>query len=137
MVAAMMIVQGVLEGMIAFLFAVQAALWFFVVAQPAKPEAPDESFMPYLSLISMASVLIPSVLHIWAGIQNFSFQSHTFGIVGLLSGLSSVYSIWCAPTGIALMILGLIVYLQSDTRDAFAQVEAGKSPDTILKMHQR
>ena len=77
------------------------------------------------------------MLPIWAGISNLGFQSYMFGIVALLSGLSSIYTWFCAPTALALLILGLIVYLQSDTREAFQQGEAGKSTDAILKMFPR
>lgn len=137
LVAWLMIAQGVLEGMLAFCFAIWAVLQYFVIAQPGRGELPNEGFMPILTLLGMAAVLIPSILHIWAGILNLSFQAHTFGIIALFSGLLSSVSVFCAPTGLALLVLGLIVYLQSDTREAFQQAEAGKSPEAILKMFQR
>jgi hypothetical protein len=40
---------------------------------------------------------------------------------------------FCAPTAIALLIFGLIIYLNADVQRAFELGEQGATPDQILK----
>lgn len=67
----------------------------------------------------------------YSGWRTFQFRSRTLAIVSLCTGLLSVFTCYCAPTGIALMIYGLIVMLNPSVRDGFALGEQGLTADQI------
>ncbi|MGI8979375.1 MAG: hypothetical protein ACR2FY_09125 [Pirellulaceae bacterium] len=77
-------------------------------------------------------VLIAGVLRIYAGLQNFRYRKRVLGIVSLVCGLASMIGCYCAPTSIALLIYGLIVYLHPAVQTAFEMGDKGTPADAIL-----
>lgn len=79
-----------------------------------------------------AVVLIAGILRIYAGLQNFRYRKRVLGIVSLVCGLASMIGCYCAPTSIALLIYGLIVYLNPAVQAAFEMGDKGTPADGIL-----
>ncbi len=132
-------VQGALEIPIGLLYVGMA---FFI---PALMEAgnanrppgngPPPEFGMMMTVIYLAvgiPVLIAGVLRILAAVRNFQFRSRTLGIISMVLGLVSMFSCYCAPTGIALLVYGLLVYLNPAVRMAFAMGDEGVPASQIL-----
>ncbi len=79
-----------------------------------------------------APALLAGVLHIWAGIRNYSFRGRTLGLVALIVGLGSMATCYCLPTTIALATYGLIVYLNGPVNEAFQMGQQGYNTEQIL-----
>lgn len=75
--------------------------------------------------------LVVGILNAYAGWRTFRFQSRTLGIIALSGGMVTVMTCYCAPTSIALLIYGLIVYLDSSVKEAFEMGARGHTPDQI------
>ena len=76
--------------------------------------------------------LLAGIFRIYAGFQNFHYRKRVLGIVSFVCGLASISVCYCAPTGIAMIIYGLIVYLNPAVQAAFEMGEKGVPPDVIL-----
>jgi hypothetical protein len=76
--------------------------------------------------------LAAGILRLYAGIQNFRYRKRTLGLVSFFCGLGSMSVCYCAPTGIGMLIYGLIVYLNPAVKLAFDMGDKGASPDAIL-----
>jgi len=76
-------------------------------------------------------VLICAILKMFAGARNWKMRSRGLGYVGLLSALPTALTCWCAPTGVAIMVYGLIVYSRPEVRAAFDRAEANPSGPTL------
>ncbi len=76
--------------------------------------------------------VVLAVLYIAAGFRNLRYQSRTFGIVTLFVGLVSIVTCYCAPTGIALAVYGLIIYFHPAAAEAFRLKKTGLSKPQIL-----
>jgi hypothetical protein len=66
-------------------------------------------------------------LHIVAGILNYRFRARVLGIVASIVGMmTTLLTCYCAPTGIALGVYGLICYMNQEVMQAFALAAAGR-----------
>jgi hypothetical protein len=77
-------------------------------------------------------ILAAGILRLYAGYRNFGYRSRILGIISLVCGMASVFGCYCAPTGIAMIIYGLIVYLNPAVQAAFEMGEKGMPSDAIL-----
>lgn len=77
-------------------------------------------------------LLAAGILRIYAGIQNFRFRGRVLGIVSFCLGLVSMMGCYCTPTSIALLVYGLIVYLNPAVIAAFEMGKQGMTGDAIL-----
>ena len=98
---------------------------------PPQPNGPSLQQMQYL-LVAVyggmaAAGIIPGLFQITAGIANLRLKGRTFGIVALVAGMLSVGTCYCTPTAVALLVYGLIVYLNETTRQVFALGREGKT----------
>ena len=136
-VAILLIVEGVLEllyGLYMVGMGVFMATYFENFLPPEQrnaPNAPPPAFMFGIFFVWAVFIIPPAIVKIWAGISNYNFRRRTLGIVALALGAMSCVTIYCAPTGIALMIYGLIVYLKPDSEMAFACGAQGFTGDQI------
>jgi hypothetical protein len=138
-VAILLMVQGGIEIFSAVLFfvlgGVMSSVFAGMAAAPGKqgpPPAVIGWIMAAVYLVWGAVVLLGAVLKITAGWRNFSFRGRVFGIVALLSCVAtSLPSIYGAPTGIALFIYGLIVYLNGQSARWFELGARGATPEQI------
>jgi hypothetical protein len=80
-------------------------------------------------------LLLPGALKIWAGILNRKYRGRVMGMVALVSGIlmlaPSVCNWLAAPTWIALLVYGMVVYLNQDVRAAFRLGRRGYTVDQI------
>jgi hypothetical protein len=142
-VAILMIVQGVLELLMAIYFIV---FGFFFGATLGEAMMKDPNFRqgqgPPPELMSaimtatpivMGSVgFIVGVLHIYAGFRNFLFQNRMLGIIALVGGMASIGTVYCCPTSFMLFIYGAIVYMNPSVVRAFGMAAEGYPSDAIL-----
>ena len=77
-------------------------------------------------------LLLAGIFRIYTGLQNFRYRKRVLGIVSLVCGLVSMMGCYCTPTGIGILIYGLIVYLNPAVRAAFELGEKGAPSDAIL-----
>lgn len=95
---------------------------------------PEEVFwlMAGLYLVMGTPIFLGGVLRIVAGFQNYRFKGRTLGFVSFIVGMCSVLGCYCAPTAIAVLVYGLIVYLHPTVAAAFQMRAAGKSADEVI-----
>ncbi|MFW5921557.1 MAG: hypothetical protein ACOCUS_06930 [Polyangiales bacterium] len=144
-VAILLGVQGGLE-VLGSLFAMLYGLLYGAIAvmplaSPEMAEGPENpeglvavmGGMSAIFLLAAAAVFALGVLKLVACFFNFRYRKRTLGMVAVASAFASLITCYCAPTGIALAVYGLIVYSQDAVRKAFAMGEAGSSSDEILR----
>jgi len=113
-VASMMILQGGLECLFAGVYL--TAIPFAVYTDPDAP--------PWITMLLVGTfTAMLGILRIVAGRQNRKWQGRKFGVLVLSIGFLSFITACCAPTGIALGIYGLTVYLNRDVVLVFDRVE--------------
>lgn len=134
-VAVFMIVHGLLVSLMAAILIFTGAAFSFM-----PPEAGDADFermrgpMSWGFGIFGGLLLILGLLLVIAAIRNLSFRGRTMGIVAIGASVLTVFTVYCAPTAIALAIWGLIVYLNPAVSRAFELREAGTSAADIRTM---
>jgi hypothetical protein len=141
-VCILMGVQGVLELLAGLLYGAMGIFMPVMIQQmqqdPAfqKGNGPDPEVMfwifggVYMGMGAIA--ILAGVLHIWAGIRNYSFRGRTLGLVAMILGLGSMATCYCLPTTIAIAVYGLIVYLNGPVIRAFDLGRQGLDSDQIL-----
>ncbi|MGH9847157.1 MAG: hypothetical protein ACREEM_51330 [Blastocatellia bacterium] len=131
-VAILMIVQGSLECLLGLPILVVGP--FAMLGQLDRRAAnPPPEFMGVIFVGLGLLLLAAAGLHIYAGVKNYKYRNRTLGIVALSVGALSIFTCYCAPTAIGLLIYGLVVYLNEDVRRAFEIGEKGATPDAILR----
>ena len=140
-VAILMIVQGSLEILMGLFFTAMGPLvfgltrWTSTLPGAAPPPPGMDVSMGIASAIYVVMglpVLAVGILRIVAAIRNLKFRGRGLGIVALACGAVSVMSCYCFPTSIALMVYGLVVYLDQQSQRAFGLGEEGRAPEAIL-----
>jgi len=136
-VAILMMVQGALEVLMGFglvgMGAVLPRLMQSDLAQQDMPSpGPPPEAMTWIMLAVYGFfglvVLSGALLHIVAGILNYSFRARVLGIVASIVGmLTTFFTCYCAPTAIALGVYGLVCYMNPDVIQTFAVAEAGRT----------
>ncbi|WP_425615417.1 hypothetical protein NA78x_005336 [Anatilimnocola sp. NA78] len=125
----LMIVQGALCLMmgVGLIFAA-FTLPVMIVSQQQGDKAQMEmmrlTFMVTYGIMASCG-LLSGGLQVYAGIRNLWLRGYVLGIVALVSGLLSAGTCYCLPTGMAIMIYGLIIYLNPSTKLAFELVRQG------------
>jgi len=94
---------------------------------PQIKELPDDSATVPLSQVLpwvyggvSALAALVAVVNALAGWRNYHYRGRTFGLIALFSNLVTIFTCYCAPTSIALMVYGLVIYLGEDSERAFA-----------------
>lgn len=135
-VAMLMVIQGVLEMCLASGCIVLSVAMFFMLNSPRlRVDRPEELQIMWVWAFVYAGVGAVSLaiagLHLVAGYKNYYFTGHTLGMIALGGGIVQVMTLCCAPTGVALAIYGLTVYLSEEVSHAFRLVESGHSIETV------
>jgi hypothetical protein len=137
-VAILMIVNGSLVSLMGLFYALMGPTMFALMrlAPPGPPggPGPGTTETTILSLIYPAiglPVLTAGVLNIVAGVRSLKFRGRVFALVALFANLVPVFTCYCMPTCVGLMIYGLIVFFQSDVARAFERVAAGVPPERL------
>ena len=145
-VAILMMVQGGLEALYSlFMFAMGVMLPTFVAGaargQPAPQQGPPPAILGWaiggIYLAIGAVCLVAAILKLVAGFRNYRFRGRTLGVVALFSGLVTLFTCYCLPTAVALLIYGLIVYFDHQTIYAFQLGDQGQSPEQIKATLER
>lgn len=76
-------------------------------------------------------VLAVGILNIVAGIRCLRLRSRILAIVALFCNVIPVFTCYCLPTSVGLMIYGLIVLSRSEVGFAFAKVAARASLERL------
>lgn len=126
-VAVLMIVQGSLECLMGILLLILGPV---MLAAP-QHNGPSPAGVGTFIFIFGVVIIIIAGLKIAAGVKGLKYRDRAFGIVTLLLGVVTFLTFYCAPTSLALMIYGLIVYLNQDVAKAFELGEQGYSPRDI------
>ncbi|MCA9268199.1 MAG: hypothetical protein KDA41_07000 [Planctomycetales bacterium] len=71
-------------------------------------------------------------LRLMACFKNWNFRGRGLGMISIFAGMGSCITCYCAPTAIAVLVYGLILYLDPYVKDAFAHGEQGVPADKIL-----
>lgn len=122
-VAALMIVQGALE----ILFSLSSFGFTAMVVFGKQPEmAGLRPIAVALAIIGGLSFFV-GLLRLVAGLFNLRYRRRGLGIIALAAGLVTLVTGYCAPSGIALAIYGLIVYLNEPVIAAFSLGDNGRS----------
>jgi hypothetical protein len=109
-----------------------AAMGPIILLAPGGPGGPP----PFVAVIYIAIgtvVLACGVIQAIAGYRVMYFRNRMFALVALFSNLLPMLTCYCAPTGIAMMIYGLIVLFNSDVARGFEMVAGGATPEDALR----
>src|SRR6266511_331955 len=114
----LMIVQGVLEVLLGMLLLAYSAMMPQVIEAMKEMDknfsdkafAQIEEYLPLIMMVLGILTLIGGVFHVVGGVRTLRFRNRALGIVSLVLGSCSMASFYCAPTNIALLVYGLIVY---------------------------
>jgi hypothetical protein len=101
--------------------------------RPGQP--PPEEFLWVMTGFYLAvgiPTILGGILRLFAAWSNFRFRRRTVGILSVCFGLVSVFSCYCAPTGIGILIYGLILLLNPAVKHAFELGDQGQPSDQIL-----
>ncbi len=142
-VAILNAVQGGLEILMGLLtVAMGGFMWFMPQidraanqGRPRPPSDPPDEFFWVLAAVYGGlglAVLAGGILRIAACVQNYRYQGRTLGIVALAGGMASVLSCYCAPTALALLVYGLVIFLHPAVVAAFEMRRQGYAVDAIL-----
>lgn len=139
-VAILNCVQGGLEcAMGLMVMSMAGVISYFVRMEKDNPNGPPggpppemEWIFPIVYLVIGSLVLLAGILRIYAGVQNYRFRDRILGIVSLVLGLVSFIGCYCGPTGIAVLVYGLIIYLNPAVVAAFEMGKSGLKGDAIL-----
>lgn len=101
-VAVLLLIQGFFECAVGFLLLYQ---WTKSV----------------LSVAIIGLVFVLGILKIVAGVRNFQRRSRILGIIAISVAPLSVFTLFCAPSALVIMVYGLVVYLHCDVKLAFAE----------------
>ena len=128
-VAILLMVQGGLELLMGGFYLLLGG----TMAMFAREEAvqPGMVFGGVSSVMGVTGILA-GALHAVAGWQNYFFRRRWLGITGLVAGLGSMFTCYCFPTALVLMIYGMIVYCSGQSSWAFALGQQGMSREQIL-----
>lgn len=85
-----------------------------------------------LQLLLGLAVLVVGPLTIFAGIKASKFQSRKLALVALFANILPIFTCYCAPTSLAVMIYGLIVMFNAQVAEAFQLGEQGTPPEQII-----
>ena len=101
-VAALLLIQGTLECGMGFILIYQ---W--------------ETSALAVTIILLVFIL--GGLKCVAGVNNSRYRHRTLGLVALASAPLSLFTIFCVPSAMVVLVYGLVVYLNRDVKHAFLE----------------
>jgi hypothetical protein len=117
LVGRLLIAQGIAE--------VGMAVVALAGPRPFKVETAGSDFGLFFLLAVSVTLTACGILKIIAGFCNQRLRGRGLGYAALISALlPPAVNCWCAPTGLAIMLYGLVVYSRPDVRAAFARAQA-------------
>jgi hypothetical protein len=134
-------VQGLLEVLMGFGLAGLGVLMPFFSRMKefreaqANDEMPPEQFFWVFGGIYLAIGLVAlasGILRIVAGIQNYRLKGRLLGLISIIVGVAPVFTCYCAPSAIGMLVYGLIIHLDPAVVAAFRMVAEGKPASQVF-----
>jgi hypothetical protein len=135
-VSILMIVNGALSALMGLLFSALGPFMFVVMNADKRggPPANERAILEIVSIVYLVLgllVLTAGLLNVIAGIRALHFRGRALAIVALFFNLVPVFTVYCAPTSLGVMIYGLIVFFNADVARAFRMAAEGVPPEEI------
>ncbi len=125
-VARLLIGQGIAE------LAVALSLMLGVRTLPVDAATQQRADFMALYMFALGLVILAcAVLKILGGARTLRLRNRGLGYLALASAIPTFFTCWCAPTGLAIMIYGLVAYGRPEGRAAFEAAEAQSAPSTL------
>jgi len=124
-VAVLMIVNGSLACVMGLIWVgIAVGVMVFETHRPHR----DEAIL--FTLLGTAGVLsiVAGVLNIVGGIRALKYRGRGLVLTALFFNVLPIFTIYCAPTSLGLLIYGLIVMFNRDVAAAFAMGDSGMAP---------
>jgi len=132
----LMIAQGILVIIMGLFLCFAMFMPMILADQMAAQGAPPAVVSPvYLMVVYGllgALALIGGIVTIMAGVKMLDFRGRKWGFTALGLCIASVFTCYCAPTGIALAVYAFILLLNPQVVEAFRQREQGQSKVEVL-----
>jgi hypothetical protein len=130
----LMIVQGTLAAALGVIYLIAApGVWVIgPMLRGSLPGSDDEGFLVFATTVYLVlgiPVLIAGIMNVAAGVRILNTRGRIFAIVALFTNIIPLFTCYCTPTSLGLMIYGLIILFQADVAGAFRRVAAGGLPD--------
>ena len=74
----------------------------------------------FLAVAIIVLVFVLALLKVVAGIRNFGYRNRVLGILALASSPLNVFTCFCFPSGLVILVYGLVVYCHREASRAFA-----------------
>lgn len=100
-------------------------------AMDSDTQLPTAPYDVLLARFGPPCLLLCGGLKALAAAQNRRFRNRGVGLAALWSAVPTALVWMCAPTGLALLVFGMIVYHDQASRDAFALGDKGMSPEEV------
>jgi hypothetical protein len=97
-----------------------AGLALLVAASDSDMRAAETAYETLVQRFGAPVVVIGGGLKAYAGRLNRQLRGRRVGIAALLSAIPTAILVACAPTGLALLVYGILVYRAPAARQAFA-----------------
>jgi hypothetical protein len=139
-VGILMIVNGLLIAVMGLLYGLGMPLLFAALALKEPPPDDAKAFLTvFVSVFGIFgfALLAIAFLHVVAGFRCRRFRNRMLGFIVLFSNVLPLFTTYCAPTSIGLMVYGLIVFFQPDVTRAFAMGDQGVPVEEILQSFDR
>lgn len=130
----LMIVNGSCASLLGLLLAVGGPAFITLMRQEAPPPADADvvltiTFLFYL--IVGVVVLGAGIMNIVGGVRALYYRNRGLVITALFLNILPIFTCYCAPTSLGMMIYGLIVMFNSEVAQAFALGATGLSAEQI------
>lgn len=122
-VANALTIQGGLEIVLGLALALGAA--------DSDTRVATTAFEILLARVAPWTLILGGSLKAFAARRNRKYRGRRVGLAALWSAVPLALGCVCAPTGLALLIYGSLVYADPIAREAFALGESGMPPDEI------
>jgi hypothetical protein len=126
-----MIINGSLVICAGFALGVFGTFMFALEPHRGGPPGQDNLVPGILVSVVGVAAFVSGVLNVIGGIRLLKYRGRTFAITALFANIIPLFTCYCLPTSLGVMIYGLIVMFQTDVAQAFELGAQGLTPDEI------
>jgi hypothetical protein len=129
-----MIVHGGLTLLFGLVYVILGPVLLVAISLDSHASKADKQSMPIIAALCFgcgAVMVVIAILNLVAGIRCLGFRSRTLALVAVFSNIPVIFTGYCAPTAIGVLIYGLIVFLNADVTEAFRMRERGLTVQEI------
>lgn len=140
LLAGLLLVQGVFELLIGFLFVlVGPTMVAALIFGPEAPEPPAPEAMVGVGVgyvVAGLVVVAVGLLKLVGAYHAFKYRRRLLVLVAAASGVVGVLTCYCGVTGAALALYGFLVLVSNTVVEAFRMGESGRTPKEITAWFQ-